>query len=542
MEEEVKGLGDYLDIIGRRKYWVIITTLTLMLVSTAVIYSLPTSYKSEGLILIESQEIPNDLVRTTVTSYAEQRIEIIRQRLLTTDNILRLVENHDLYANARKKMLPSSAIIELFKENLVIEMVEAEVRDSKKRGRNRSANIAFTISFLDESPKKAQIIASEIATKFLSENVRSRTEKATETKEFLKLEGDKFQKKVQKIEKDIADFKDKNSDSLPELLQYNLSMVERLQEELATNQNQIIVLKDQITILTVEMTNIHALLATNPGLENSLLNSKSGPSIDELKIEYTQLLTRYSESHPDVQRLKRQIEVLEKEHADGGELEPVENELKAQSDNFDNPVFLDMKTKIHSSEREIVRLRNRQNELRSKLVDYENRVNKTHQVKRAYDDMSRDYENNLAQYKELRAKQLDAELGENLESENKAESFTLIEPPRFPSKAEKPNRPKLLAISMMMSLGGGFGLALFVESLIGGIRGYTELTRVTGQAPLIVVPMIKTQQDIKQRRTRRNRWLLLLFIVCLGVIAGIHYYVMDLEVLWFEMLRTISSV
>ncbi len=97
MEEEVKGIGDYLDIIKRHKYLVIIPALILIAISAAVAYMLPATYKSEGLILIEAQEIPHDLVKSTVTSYADQRIEIIKQRIMTTANVMEIVNKYSLY-------------------------------------------------------------------------------------------------------------------------------------------------------------------------------------------------------------------------------------------------------------------------------------------------------------------------------------------------------------------------------------------------------------------------------------------------------------
>ena len=91
MEEEVKGLGDYLNILWRRKYWVIIPAVVLAIATVVVVFSLPATYKSQGTILIESQEIPNDLVRSTVTSYADKRIEVIKQRLMTTSRVMDMV-------------------------------------------------------------------------------------------------------------------------------------------------------------------------------------------------------------------------------------------------------------------------------------------------------------------------------------------------------------------------------------------------------------------------------------------------------------------
>ncbi|HEC73609.1 MAG TPA: sugar transporter, partial [Methylophaga aminisulfidivorans] len=208
MEEDVKGLGDYLNVLWRRKYWIIFPAILLSIATVIVVLSLPSSYKSQGTILIESQEIPNDLVRTTVTSYADQRIEVIRQRLMTTTRVMEMVKKYDLYRDERQKTAATSVIVELFKSNVSVDLVQANVTDPVS-GRAKRASIAFTVSFMDKSPGKAQQVANDLVTQFLNENVKTRTDRAAETKDFLKEEGDKFQSKVRELEKQIAEFKDR---------------------------------------------------------------------------------------------------------------------------------------------------------------------------------------------------------------------------------------------------------------------------------------------------------------------------------------------
>jgi succinoglycan biosynthesis transport protein ExoP len=586
MEEEVKGLGDYLDIIRRHKYLVVFSTLILMIASASIAYLLPATYKSEGLILIESQEIPRDLVKSTVTSYADQRIEVIKQWTMTTSNVMKIVEKFNLYPAMRKKA-PVAEVVDLFRLNVDVSMVKANVTDPRS-GRARHASIAFNVSFMDGSPQTAQKVANELITGFLNENARTRTERAAQTTTFLDEEASKLQRKVQKLEKDIAEFKDKNSDSLPELLEYNLSMVTRLQDELVTNQNQIMVLKDQIMTMTLEKANLHFYIDAQQPVNNEPTTPQG--QLVQAQANFNRLQAKYSPNHPDVLQLKRRIKSLKAELGidtigSGSlalELKQAQEELdllkqryvanhpdvkaktnqvaslKAQlkqaggsqlsaqrtpsvSDKT-NPIYLQLSSKVNSSEREIGRLRVRQGEAKAKLEDYERRVVQTHQVKRAYDNLSRDHANHLSKYKELRAKQLEAELAQNLESENKGESFKLIEPPLVPEKAVKPNRTKILAMGIVLSIGSGFGLALLVDMVKGGVRGYNEISRVIGSVPLVVIPMIITEQDHKKKAANRRRLIYLVIILFALMIAGFHFLVMDLEVLWFKVMRKLTSL
>ena len=529
MEDEVKGIGDYLDIIRRRYKLVIYPAIFLILVSAATALMLPATYKSSGLILIESQDIPNDLVRTTVTSYADQRIAVIKQKLMTTSKVMSIVKKYDLYSNDRQNS-PVAVIVSSFRGSVSVDMVSANVTDPRS-GRSKRASIAFNVSFMDENPVVAQKVASELVTEFLNENVKTRTARAAETRIFLRDEGDKFQRKVQLIEKKIADFKDDFRDSLPELLTYNLSMVERLQQEQVNNQNKVMVLKDQILTMSLELANLEALYRPL----NSQQPITAQQQLTQAKAKYTLLQGRYSPNHPDIKQLKRQIAGLEEELQNNGQ-----STNKPLTRQYKSPISLKINSKMDASAREIRRLHVRQREIKEKLVVYEKRVAQTHQVKRAYDDLSRDHANNLAKYRELRAKELQAELAENLESENKGESFTLIEPPSVASKPEKPNRPKIFIMGAVASIGFGLGLALLYELLVGGVRGYSHFTRVIGSAPLVVVPMIVTKGDNSKRSPMWDKKIYLAIGVGLIVVVCFHFLVMDLEILWFKVLRKIS--
>jgi uncharacterized protein involved in exopolysaccharide biosynthesis len=589
MEEESKGLSEYLDIFIRRKYLIIGPALLLSMVVVFVVNLLPSTYKSEGLILIEAQEIPVDLVKSTVTSYADQRIQIIQQRIMTTENVMGVVKKFDLYKEMRKKSSPSQ-VVSQFKSNMAVKMVEANVTDPRS-GRKKKASIAFTVSFLDPSPKVAQVVANELVTKFLTENVRTRTEKAAETESFLEEEASKFQKKIQSLEKNIADFKNEYSDSLPELLNYNLSMVQRLEDELVANRNQIMTLKDQVAAFTLEQSTIQRYFSgENPSTNLSNISSPQEKELTLLKSKYMALLARYSKNHPDVINLKKQVDSLEAQlginqtemaqlelQLDGAKSKLVELSQKYSDNHPDikainvriadlehqlksievdntvqtktqqsletknvNPLYNQLQTKIRLTERDIQRLMSRQAEVREKLDVFEQRIVQTHQVKRAYDDLIRDHANHLSKYQELRSKQLQAQLAQNLESENKGESFTLIEPPQVPSKSEKPNRPKLMVMGFAASVAFGFGLAFLFELTFGGVRGHKSITNITGHAPLVVVPIIKTNNDLRIRR--HKKYALLLMIILLSVSGAIlfHLFVMNLEIAWFKLVRKIS--
>src|SRR5436190_762458 len=102
MEDETKDLRDYLSAFSRRKRQILATVVTLFLITVAVVVLLPSVYRSTATILIEQQEMPADLVRSTISSYADQRIQVISQQVMTRANLMQIVAKYNLYPRDRR--------------------------------------------------------------------------------------------------------------------------------------------------------------------------------------------------------------------------------------------------------------------------------------------------------------------------------------------------------------------------------------------------------------------------------------------------------
>ena len=138
----------------------------------------PPTYQSEGKILVESQQIPVDLVRPTVTATASERIATIQQRVMTRDNLLKIVDKYQMFADQRDK-LSRTDMLDLMRANTVIKPVEIDVQGQQ------NLTVAITVGFTDRRPDVATKVANELITLFLSEDARNRTNRATETTKFL---------------------------------------------------------------------------------------------------------------------------------------------------------------------------------------------------------------------------------------------------------------------------------------------------------------------------------------------------------------------
>ena len=166
MEENVKGLGDYLAILKRRRWQLIVPAVLIFAAAAAAALLLPPVYKSTATILVEQQEIPQDLVRTTVTSFAAERIQVISQRVMTTAKLGEIIERFNLYPDERRKV-PLSDVVEKMREHIDLDMIDADVIDPRS-GRASEATIAFTLGYQSDSPQLAQKVANEMVSLYLN--------------------------------------------------------------------------------------------------------------------------------------------------------------------------------------------------------------------------------------------------------------------------------------------------------------------------------------------------------------------------------------
>ena len=177
--ESEKSLADWINVIKRRKTAVFITAGLLILITILLAFILPAKYRSTATILIEQQEIPQDFVRSTITTYADQRLQIIQQRVMTSSNLFQMINKFNLYQDMLEKE-PREVVLEKIRDAISLDFISADVIDPRS-GRPVQATIAFNVSYDHESPALAHKVANEITSLFLNENIKERTRKAQDS-------------------------------------------------------------------------------------------------------------------------------------------------------------------------------------------------------------------------------------------------------------------------------------------------------------------------------------------------------------------------
>lgn len=574
-EEQTRNLQDYLTAFKRRRAQIAAIFVVIFGIGAIVSLAWPPTYRSAATILIEEQQIPSELVQSTVTSYAAQRIETISQRVMTRSNLMDIVTKFNLYEDERQRET-TEEVLERMREDIQLEMISADVVDPRT-GRPMPATIAFSLAFNGEDPEQVQKVSNELTTLYLQENIKTRASKAQETLTFLSDEANRLNQQIANLEKRLAEFKAANAGSLPELQPLLRDQIARAERDISDTDTQIRSLEDRRFYLQGQLGQL------DPYGED--VNTSPGARLKALRTEYATAVARYSADHPDVLRLKREIESLGREtgqvntrdalleqiaalktelasvrekysaeHPDvvrlQRQIEGLEADLTKASDgsgtdtrrNPDNPAYITLHAQLNSTDNEIQALRGKRAELEKKRVEYEQRLTAMPQVEGEFRTLTRDLENATAKYQEIKAKQMQAQVAQQLESESKGERFTLIDPPILPEEPIKPNRPAILFLSLVLAIGTGIGYAFVAESIDTTVRGAKGVAATLQVAPLAVIPYLATDSESTARR-RYRRMLVLgaLGIVLLAVLL-VHFFVTPLDVLWFRALRKATRV
>ena len=568
-------LDELIQIIRRRIKPALIAMFVVLVLSVAYAILAAPTYRSESTILIEQQEIPQDLVRSTVTSFADQRIQMIIQRVMTYSKLAVLIKKYDLYAEEREKE-PLESIIEQMRDDIHHRMISADVVDPRS-GRPIEATIAFNIGYESNSPKTAQLVANELTSLFLSENIKTRQEMADDAESFLSDEVKRLEQKSRELEAKLADFKELNLRKLPEMTSLNMSLMDRTEREYFDLSRQIQALEERRVFLESSLAQQDPNSSVVGAGEQLALTPAARARL--LQNQYISSLAMYSESHPDVIRLKRELENLvgdgdfpnesafiEKqlelyeadlatvrnkygnEHPDVRRLESVIAAFSAKlkklpADNHtdirdaDNPSYVQLATSLKSVDVDLSHLKASRAKLKEKLDELEASILEAPTVEREYKSLSRDYENTTRKYQELKAKQLEAGLAKSLEDESKGERFTLIEPPLMPEKPIRPNRMLIVLAGIILALATAVGMLFVLEKLDRTFRSASSVSRYLGRAPLVVVPHIVSIGEAKA--VKRGRLFLAggLVVAFMMLATAIHLAWMPLDVLWYAALR-----
>ncbi|HWA47609.1 MAG TPA: Wzz/FepE/Etk N-terminal domain-containing protein [Dongiaceae bacterium] len=549
-----------IDILGalRRRKWIGLAVAIVGVVATiGIVMSLPATYKSTATILIEEPDVPQDLVKSTVSTYANDRLQIIQQRVMTSENLSQIIKEFGLYGATQQGQV-GSLLIRALRSQVDLEVVSANLagQPQNRYRQQPQASIAFTLAFEHNNPEIAQQVAGRLTDLYLGENNRSRQEKAAGTTSFLTDQAKKLYGDVQTLEQRLLELRSKYNGSLPEQFSMNTQLLNQAQSDLMQSRAQLQMATEKQAFLQSQLATISPYNPVTASGQPTTPQSQ----LMSLQLQYSDLSSRYGTKHPDVIRLKRQIDTLKKQMGVSGaprpsnqdyaqlqsqlsdtlqrygENHPETKRLRRQLDEMkadmdapatlssqqgppDNPIYIQMQAQLADSNAQIGALRDRTAQLEQNVADLQQRILQTPRVEAEYNSLRDQHNLALQRYQSFKDKESDAEVAENMEQQSKGETFSVIDPARLPDVPESPNRQLLIAAGIFLTGMLAAAVMLAVDMLDPRIFDPKNLLHAFGEMPLVTVPYIPAGGETRSRTLRLIGAAGIAVILIAGVLA-----------------------
>lgn len=512
MSEEVRkgsGLDLAIGVWTRRKWLALLAFAVPFSAAGSLVMFLPNIYQSTATVLVDPQ-VPETLVRPTVTSAVETRLYTMSQEILSRSRLEALIARFNLYSDLRKRV-PTEEVIERMRADIKLEL---------KGMKEHRATITFTISYLGSDPKTVALVTNTLASFYIEENLKVREKQATGTAEFLKVLVEETKTRLDEQERRVSEFKRRYLGELPQQMEANIATLERLHMQLRLNSDSRTRAGERRQALLSQFAEADSIVpptAAGPG------GRPEDPEVRlaRLKHDLTELRTQFSEKYPDVVRVKAAITALEQQLTEAKSDGKPESRPAAPV----TPYALRLKEALSEAEAETRILKGEEKRLREAIAAYQARVENMPRREQEFNEVSRDYESTRALYQSLLKRYEEAQVAESMEQRQKGEQFRVLDP-AVPSREPVAHRPKLILMTLMLSLGVAAGAVVLAEQLDTSFHTVDDLRAFTTVPVLVSIPGIVTKTDIKRRRWR-VRLAGAAAILGLVLIVGISYFVVS---------------
>jgi polysaccharide chain length determinant protein (PEP-CTERM system associated) len=456
-----RTLEDYWMIARRRRWWLILPLFSGWVLVFGASWFVTRQYRSETVIIVEPQRAAEQYVSPNISADVQERLQSMMQQILSRTRLQKVIERFHLYGIGGR-VTDDEGLIQQMRRDIKIELVAGRPGELS----------AFKISYSAPAPLLAQQVTNELSSLFIGENMRSRQAMSENTTEFLEGQLRETRNELSQQEERLRDFKSRHLGELPEQVALNTQILSGLQTRL------------QIASEALEEANQQKLyLESIPGYqvipgENHVSDQPATPAavseqINRLKAQLAEMTTRYTANHPDVRRIKNNIDAAEKLRQ---QMEAHPKAELAQGAGDEEPgagsSSLQLKAQFAANAMKIAHQQHEIQQLEKEIQDYQSRLNMAPLREQGLAEITRDYSQAKSAYESLLSKETQSEMATNLEKRQQGELFRIIDPPNLPQKPYKPDRLKFSFLGLVMGALLAFGLTGLME--IVDVRIYRD--------------------------------------------------------------------
>ncbi len=488
-------LSFYISLFLRRLNIFLPIVLIVSLIGVVAAFTLPTSYRAEARLVVESPQIPGELAASTVQAGMLEILEVIRQRIQTRTKLLDLAHRFEVYP-ADSELNPDGIVRDM-RRRIQIELPLGQI------GRA----LFVTVSFDDKDPQRSAQVTNELVTQILQQNIEMRTQVTGQTLDFFKGEVDRLEEELTRQTTRILEFKEEHKDALPDSLEYRRNRQAALQERVLQMERELSGLRDRRDRLIEIFDRTGRLDVRGDSL------TPEQRQLQQLKDQLASALVIYSPENPRVKSLEAQIAALEAANI----------RLGLGTETAPNMTIFELELSDIDGQSKFILEQKRQIEATLEILNASIDATPTNAI--ALGTLERDQERIRAEYNEAAESLAEARTGDQIEAQSRGQRISVTEQATVPEEPASPNRKLVIAAGIGGGLGLGFAVLILLEILNSTIRRSSELTARFGVVPFGTVPLMQTPGQRSMRRLR-----LLAYTVGILAVLVAALYIIDMYI------------
>jgi succinoglycan biosynthesis transport protein ExoP len=527
-QEGILSMADYWAIVQRRFWWISVPFFLCWLGVWAMGWSLPATYQSEALILVEQQKVPESYVASNVTVDLQDRLQSMTQQILSRTRLQTTIDRFHLYPAHRGLagfMQPKDPI-DLMRKDINIDLVRSS--------QNAGQLTAFKIQYSAGSPELAQQVNSELTSLFIDENLKEQQQQSESTTAFLNTELADARSKLEEQEGKVQAFKAAHFGNLPSQMQSNVQILTGLQAQLETTQRDLDSAKQQKLYLESLLQQYESQHPSGGNGASTLASPDAlGSVLDDLRLRLADARSKYTEDYPDVVALRHKIVETEELQKQGEDAIASRQKVAKDKDAADpkaaavptasTPTIMQIQSQLKANQFESQNLQRQEADVEERISSYQARLNLTPKTEQELTEISRGYEESLTNYDSLLQKQMSSTLATSLEQRQQGEQFRILDPPSLPTKPTSPNHLKVSLIGLMLGAFVGLGLAVLLEVTQARVWKAKDLDKLVPARMLVALPHLSTPKEDRRRGTIRLVHIAAAAVMILVIVAGNLY-------------------
>ena len=488
---------EYIQILKRRA-WLIAIPLTIFpLLALAITFFVQPRYISQTLVLIDQQKIPDEYVKSVVSSDLDTRLASMKEQILSRSRLQPIIDRYNLYANLHVSMEERT---DNARKNNALKAIHSDIT-------NAGGLPGFFITFQANDPRTAQAICGEITSLFVNENLRSREASAEGTTDFLKGQLDDAKHSLDEQDAKLAAFQSQFAGKLPDEESPNVNMLTSLNTQLEAA-------TEALNRMEQDRTYLQSMLAqVAPGANGSSTPAATVPNaikqsrqaeLRTMESQEAELAATYTADYPDVIAARRKIADLRAQIAKLPDMVPAGSASASATEQSESTSALQLRAQLRASDSAIQAKRNEQSMLQAQVRTYQDRIAASPGVDQQYKLLTRDYDTAKKFYDDLLAKMNQSRMATDLESRQEGEQFHVMDQPNLPDAPVFPNRFFFLVAGIAAGLIVGTLWAGILEYRDTSLRNEQDVWAFTNLPTLAVIPMASADTEPSPpQQTRR---------------------------------------